>query len=95
MTPTITEHRCGSTLYLTVPRSEVDERDALALLQKEAHMAGGTPTGTLLDAGILGEPEPTLWLLKASLTPTCRRCGSTTNVNANGCCGECQLRHAA
>lgn len=93
---TLTQQTCGSTLYLSVSRDEFNRHEALALLQKEAYLAGGTPQVDLLDAGILGEPDgPTLYCLKASLQPVCLRCGSTQDINDNGCCSVCQLQEAA
>ena len=96
MIQTVTHQTCGSTLYLSTPRGEMSQIDALAFLQKEAYLAGATPTLDLENAGILGETEgPTLYLLRASLKPACRRCGSNQDINENGCCGECQLQEAA
>jgi hypothetical protein len=93
---TIIEHRCGSTVYLAVARKGLSQLEALALLQKEANLVGATPTLDLLDGGTLGETDgPSLYVMKADLTPICRRCGSTTGINENGCCITCQLREAA
>jgi len=91
---TIKSYRCGSTLYVTIPRLGLSVDEAINKLVKAAIAGGGKPREEVLDGGILGETEgPTLYVMKADLTPRCR-CGSTVNVNENGCCGECQLKEA-
>jgi hypothetical protein len=91
----VTHEICGSILYLSVPRKGLTKKKALALLQKEAHLAGATPAEKILDGGTLGESDgPTLYVMKAALVPHCRHCGSTTKVNADGCCVACQLKEA-
>jgi hypothetical protein len=90
----ITTYRCGSTLYVTVPREGLSVDKAIAKLVNAALAEGGKPHDEILDAGILGETDgPTLYAMKADLVARCR-CGSTVNVNTNGCCGECQLKEA-
>jgi hypothetical protein len=62
--PKVTIHVCLKTIYLAVPRVGISKRKAIDLLESTARKLGVIPQD-FLDCGLLGDPEPTLYGLRA------------------------------